>query len=71
MVPSWRVCVETDLGVDGGNGNMPSKLQKSYFMFISDYKVRLLSLIITKNILHVCKPLHGLSFALNIVYFYS
>ncbi|MFS7980116.1 hypothetical protein Hanom_Chr10g00935551 [Helianthus anomalus] len=44
-----------------------SKLQNSSFMFVTYYKLCPLSLIFTRNILDVCKPLQVMSFTPNIV----
>ncbi|MFS7979000.1 hypothetical protein Hanom_Chr10g00922191 [Helianthus anomalus] len=51
--------------------NCTSELQKSFFMLILDCKVCPLSSKITKNVLHVCKPLHIMSFNPNSVSFFG
>ncbi|MFS7985889.1 hypothetical protein Hanom_Chr11g01003991 [Helianthus anomalus] len=48
-----------------------SKLQKSSFMLTLDCKVCPLSSKVTKNILHVCKPLHVTSFSTNTFSFHG
>ncbi|MFS7973320.1 hypothetical protein Hanom_Chr09g00855231 [Helianthus anomalus] len=46
-----------------------SKLQKSFFMYVIYCKLCHLSLIITENVLDVCKLLQVMSFSLNSVNF--
>ncbi|MFS7904536.1 hypothetical protein Hanom_Chr01g00037271 [Helianthus anomalus] len=46
-----------------------SKLQKSLFMYVTYCKLCPLSLIITENVLDVCKPLQVMSFSPNSVNF--
>ncbi|MFS7938445.1 hypothetical protein Hanom_Chr05g00439781 [Helianthus anomalus] len=44
-----------------------SKLQNSFFMYVTYCKLCSLTLIITENILDVCKPLQVMSFSPNSV----
>ncbi|MFS8027187.1 hypothetical protein Hanom_Chr16g01495661 [Helianthus anomalus] len=44
-----------------------SKLQKSFFMYVTYCKLCLLSSIITENVLDVCKTLQVMSFSPNSV----
>ncbi|MFS8030094.1 hypothetical protein Hanom_Chr17g01530061 [Helianthus anomalus] len=46
-----------------------SKLQKLSFMYVTYCKLRPLCLVITKNVLDVCKPLQVMSFSPNSVNF--
>ncbi|MFS8004899.1 hypothetical protein Hanom_Chr13g01231141 [Helianthus anomalus] len=47
------------------------KLQKSYFIYVTYCKLCPLSLIITENVLDVCKLLQVMSFNPNSVNFYG